>query len=274
MEITETELIVDEVRCMHFSTLLGSVMGVPIDESLLFAPSWHWLFTHETPTHVELGLDGHPVTRPSGVPASYTRRLWASSTLQFKKLVIPESRQRLRYRTTVEPATLKQGQSGELAFVPTKIEIFDDTSLLLTENRMGVYRPDTLQPIRQNVMQKEATISCKASKSITFNEVDLFRYSMILRVSHRIHYDFIYTTQVEQYPGLVVHGPLLAQVLIYYALNHYPTLSITSMAVQTIKPNFLGSSVIINVGFDIQRNCVTAWATDINGVTSLKIEFR
>ncbi len=47
--------------------------------------------------------------------------------------------------------------------------------------------------------------------------VKLFRYSAITFNGHRIHYDRDYATQVEHYPGLVVHGPLQATLLLDFA---------------------------------------------------------
>jgi 3-methylfumaryl-CoA hydratase len=43
--------------------------------------------------------------------------------------------------------------------------------------------------------------------------VKLFRFSAVTFNAHRIHYDFRYATQVEKYPGLVIHGPLQAMLL-------------------------------------------------------------
>jgi 3-methylfumaryl-CoA hydratase len=45
------------------------------------------------------------------------------------------------------------------------------------------------------------------------DDVLLFRYSALTFNAHRIHYDRRYVTEVEGYPGLVVHGPLLATLL-------------------------------------------------------------
>jgi 3-methylfumaryl-CoA hydratase len=42
----------------------------------------------------------------------------------------------------------------------------------------------------------------------------LFRFSALTFNGHRIHYDRPYATGVEGYPGLVVHGPLQAALLL------------------------------------------------------------
>ena len=41
----------------------------------------------------------------------------------------------------------------------------------------------------------------------------LFRYSALIFNAHRIHYDRDYVTKEEGYPGLIVHGPLIATLL-------------------------------------------------------------
>ena len=44
----------------------------------------------------------------------------------------------------------------------------------------------------------------------------LFRFSALTFNSHRIHYDHTYATDMERYPGLLVHGPLLAILLMEF----------------------------------------------------------
>jgi 3-methylfumaryl-CoA hydratase len=44
----------------------------------------------------------------------------------------------------------------------------------------------------------------------------MFRYSAVTFNGHRIHYDRDYARDVEGYPGLVVHGPLIATMLLEF----------------------------------------------------------
>ena len=94
-----------------------------ISQTSNIGPTWHWLFTQETPPEAELGLDGHPLVRPMGVPEHFTRRLWASSSIDLGKPIC--FGQKLYCITATETVIIKQGRSGELAFVPKQIEIFD-----------------------------------------------------------------------------------------------------------------------------------------------------
>ena len=55
------------------------------------------------------------------------------------------------------------------------------------------------------------------AETISTNEIQLFRYSALTFNGHRIHYDRPYAKELEGYPGLVVHGPLLATMLSLFA---------------------------------------------------------
>ena len=47
----------------------------------------------------------------------------------------------------------------------------------------------------------------------------LFRYSALTFNGHRIHYDAPYVREVETYPGLIVHGPMQATMLVQLAVR-------------------------------------------------------
>ena len=51
-------------------------------------------------------------------------------------------------------------------------------------------------------------------KTITINEVMLFRYSAVTFNPHRIHYDQPYAHHTEKYPALVVQGGLTSILLL------------------------------------------------------------
>lgn len=264
------ELVVDKTRIEHFNFLLKSLMKDFDEETPLLAPAWHWLFTHETPLNVKLGADGHPKIRPEGVPASFHQRLWASSFISLKKTACLG--QTLSVQTVTLPAVLKEGKSGSLAFVKEKMTILDGTSEVLTEERVGVYRPFLHKLKKENPQSNQQLVKNDLSQKIYFSEISLFQYSSLIRVSHRIHYDYIYTTQIEKHPNLVIHGPFLAQILINFALKHHPTFKVASLNVKALKPSFLGSPVILNISYDTERNCLVAWSEDNVNTATMMIE--
>ena len=52
--------------------------------------------------------------------------------------------------------------------------------------------------------------------------VSLFLYNAAIWNAHRIHYDELYTTQVEKHPGIVVDGPLQGDWLTQTVLDWLP----------------------------------------------------
>jgi 3-methylfumaryl-CoA hydratase len=66
----------------------------------------------------------------------------------------------------------------------------------------------------------------------------LFRYSACTFKGHRIHYDYKYVTEVEGYPGLIVHGPLIATFLMELSLTNNTGRKVTSYTFQARSPLF------------------------------------
>lgn len=64
----------------------------------------------------------------------------------------------------------------------------------------------------------------------------LFRYSALTFNGHRIHYDRPYATRVEGYPGLVVHGPLIATLLADLARSERPAARFAGFSFKAVRP--------------------------------------
>ncbi|WP_461416706.1 HTD2 family dehydratase [Gordonia sp. GN26] len=116
-------------------------------------------------------------------------------------------------RSAVSSVRHKHGQTGHLLFVTVAHEYFQDGSSCLVEEQDIVYRSGG-----PTVAPRPHTGDLGATTATTFIEprfdtATLFRYSALTSNSHRIHYDHPYATQVEHYPALVVHGPLLATLM-------------------------------------------------------------
>jgi 3-methylfumaryl-CoA hydratase len=84
--------------------------------------------------------------------------------------------------------------------------------LALTEEHDIVYRARRSRATRCR-RRKPHRPSSRWSREIVPDDVLLFRYSALTFNGHRIHYDRKYVTEVEGYPGLIVHGPLIATLL-------------------------------------------------------------
>jgi 3-methylfumaryl-CoA hydratase len=85
-------------------------------------------------------------------------------------------------------------------------------SVALTEHHNIVYR--AAPPGRRHAHRRRLrTCPWAWQRPIVPDDVLLFRYSALTFNGHRIHYDRKYVTEVEGYPGLIVHGPLIATLL-------------------------------------------------------------
>jgi len=121
--------------------------------------------------------------------------------------------------STIESVTHKSGRSGDLLFVLVKHDVHNAQGLCLTEEHDIVYRP-AAQPGDPVPAPVAAQKQAPWQRDITPDDVLLFRYSALTFNGHRIHYDRKYVTDVEGYPGLIVHGPLIATLLVDLVRRH------------------------------------------------------
>ena len=158
-----------------------------------------------------LGEDGHPARGGFMPPVPLKRRMFAGGDYEFFQTLNVGDKVHVSWK--ISDITRKTGSSGELVFVDILREFKVNKQLCATEKRHIVYtdsKPKTGQT-------DEAEIPGKWTEKINTSVVQLFRYSALTFNGHRIHYDRKYATEVEGYPGLVVHGPLLATILSLFA---------------------------------------------------------
>ena len=159
----------------------------------------------------ELGEDGHPARGGFMPPVPLKRRMFAGGDYEFFQPLNVGDKVYISWKIT--DITRKTGNSGELVFVDILRQFKVNQQLCATEKRHIVYtdsNPKTGQT-------DETEIPGEWKEKINTNAVQLFRYSALTFNGHRIHYDRKYATEVESYPGLVVHGPLLATMLSLFA---------------------------------------------------------
>ncbi len=173
-------------------------------------PLWHWLYFLPRARQSQLGADGHPQRGGFLPPVALPRRMWAGGRLQFPgtlRVGDPVTR-----TSTVADVSLKEGRTGPLVFVLVRHEIAGPDGVAVTEEHDIVYR-GLPGPREAPPTPRAAPEAAAWRRDITPDDVLLFRYSALTFNGHRIHYDRRYVTQAEAYPGLVVHGPLLATLL-------------------------------------------------------------
>lgn len=167
-------------------------------------PLWHWAFFIQPAPLTGLGADGHPARGGFLPPADDRNRMWAGGRVQWSSPLVVGTR--AERRSTVAQVQEKTGRTGALLFVTVRHEYWQGGTLAITEEQDIVYR----QPTPPKLAGAEAAPTAQWRETIKPTPVMLFRYSAVTFNSHRIHYDQPYVTEVEGYPGLVVHGPLIA----------------------------------------------------------------
>ena len=97
------------------------------------------------------------------------------------------------------------------------------------------------------------------------NATLLFRYSALTFNSHRIHYDHPYVTQVEGYDDLVVHGPLIATLLLEAAQQHNPGRQVLGYSFKAVRPLTCGRLLRVCGHAADADGKVALWAEDGQG---------
>jgi len=181
---------------------------------------WHWVYFTPTAGRSALGVDGH-TERDGFLGAPLPRRMWAGGSIRFPgTLRIGEPATRI---STIQSIERKQGRSGPLVFVTVLHQITNQDGVAVEEEQNLVYLPETPPGEKAGGATRPAIQIPEGadwSEAYTADEITLFRFSALTFNSHRIHYDARYTTEVEGYPGLVVHGPLLALLLLDAGVRH------------------------------------------------------
>jgi 3-methylfumaryl-CoA hydratase len=222
--------------------LLRATLDLPEDStSAEVPPLWHWLYFLPSARQSQLGEDGHPQRGGFLPPVPLPRRMWAGGQLEFfDTLKVGDAASRT---STIDEVTLKSGRTGELCFVKVRHELSSARGLALREFHDIVYRPNPLPGVATPV-HEAAPVDDAASgevswrETVTPDDVLLFRYSALTFNGHRIHYDRRYVTQVEGYPGLIVHGPLMATLLAGLGTRMNPGRKVAAFSFRAIKPVF------------------------------------
>jgi 3-methylfumaryl-CoA hydratase len=198
-------------------------------------PLWHWLYLLPVHRQSELGPDGHAKRGGFLPPVPLPRRMWAGGRLEFlHPLRVGDSITRV---SRIDSVTEKQGRTGPLVFVLVRHEISNANGLALTEEHDIVYRghPNPGDPAPQ---VPAAPAHAKWQRTIDPDDVLLFRYSALTFNGHRIHYDRRYVTKAEGYPGLIVHGPLIATYLLDLLRRETPHAHVNRFEFRAVSPLF------------------------------------
>ncbi|MGB6118462.1 MAG: MaoC family dehydratase N-terminal domain-containing protein [Mesorhizobium sp.] len=270
--IGKQETSTDEARqsdLARFEAMFGTLSASPPAE---LPPLAHWMLFPAIAAQADLGDDGHP-KRGGFLPAvdHLPRRMWTGGRLSFHGAIpVGAALQRTSTVLSIKPKT---GGSGELVFVTVRHEITDmGGTLLIDEEQDIVYRGMGTA----NAPPAADLEGAVATRTVTPDATLLFRYSAATFNGHRIHYDRTYATAVEGYPGLVVHGPLTATLLLNLGIGAAAGERPVTFSFRAQSPAIDGNPLALRAAERAADGSMTCWASTGEGhaVMTAQIGFR
>jgi len=238
--------------------------AAPVAVGTPLPPLWHWLYFLPTHRQSEIGPDGHAKRGSFLPPVPLPRRMWAGSEFDFRSPI--RVGDRVARTSTIDDVSVKEGRSGKLVFVKVRHEVRCNEVVepALVEFHDIVYRaaqgPNDVAPAPQ-----AAPTDAPWRREIVPDDVLLFRYSALTFNGHRIHYDRRYVTEVEGYPGLIVHGPLIATLLMDLLRRQMPDAEVASFRFKAVRPTFDLNAFHVNGVPQADGKTIHLWASDHEG---------
>lgn len=238
-------------------------------------PLAHWLYFLPSELQSQLGADGHAKKGASGgimPPIDLPRRMWAGSQLQFHREIPLGST--MERTSRIASISSKTGKTGQLVFVKVAHEIKSAGELCITDCHDIVYRAAVIVQTEPNAVRTEpaeakaAPTNEQFARQIVPDATLLFRYSALTFNGHRIHYDYPYVTQIEGYPGLIVHGPLIATLLLDELRIRHPSARIATYAFKALSPLF--HHQLFEVCGRVDGNTAVLWARNHAGALAMQ----
>ncbi|MBC5782285.1 MaoC family dehydratase N-terminal domain-containing protein [Ramlibacter sp. USB13] len=236
----------------------------PVEQGTPLPPLWHWLYFLPLHRQSEIGPDGHAKRGGFLPPVPLPRRMWAGSQFEFRSPVrVGDVVERT---STIADVSLKEGRTGRLVFVKVRHDVRCNGAAdpAIVEFHDIVYRearrPDEVEPAPQR-----AETGASWRRQVVPDDVLLFRYSALTFNGHRIHYDRKYVTEVEGYPGLIVHGPLIATLLLDLLRRQDPQADVASFRFKAVRPTFDLHPFHVNGERAADGKSVRLWASDHEG---------
>ena len=235
---------------------------------------YHWcLGLPDNPMH-ELGEDGHPKKGGFLPPVELPRRMWASSKVEFiQPLAIGAT---IKRNSSIASVTEKNGKTGALIFVEVDHQTEVQGDVAIRERQTIVYKEATqvsapLPDDNAQHLSSEHAKNWQVIEQLTPNTQLLFRYSALTFNSHRIHYDLPYATSQELYPALIVHGPLMATLVLQLAAKQG---DVSEFSFRGMSPAYCDQSLMLAANFEATTGELATIGGDGRTCLSAKVAFR
>ncbi|WP_425093305.1 FAS1-like dehydratase domain-containing protein [Tropicimonas sp. S265A] len=268
--IGRTEVAHDRIdlrQARHMQLTLDAAPSFAEGDAL--PPFWHYLYFNPQIRASDLAADGHERLGRFLPDLGLPRRMWAGGRLDWHRPLVLGTQ--ATKTTTIRDISRKTGRSGALGFVTVTHDFVDEAGSCFTETQNIVYReapsPDAPPPLPRPAPQ-----GAEFQRRIDPDPILLFRYSALIFYGHRIHYDADYTRGVEGYPGLVVHGPLTATLLIGYGMEQAQERPLAAIEIRAISPLFAPDPFWLEGAW--QDGGLTMWARTESGALSMLVTLR
>ena len=229
-------------------------------------PGAHLLYFLSKTRQSALGAAGGNPRDDLEPPIPLQRKVWAGCRMAFHQPI--RVGEPIRRVGEVKALTTKVGRSGPLVFTTMRDEIFGPKGLAMAEEMDIIFREDPKgveapPPARARPAQPAWRRTVKADPPL------LFRFSALTYNSHRIHYDYVYTTQVEKYPGLLVTGPLQALLLLDLARRNTASRPIAEFACRALRPIYEGTLISVEGAPASDGAAAVLWTADDSGALGM-----
>jgi 3-methylfumaryl-CoA hydratase len=248
------------------------------DDGAVLPPAWHWSFFNAIEPMSALGRDGHPKQGGFLPPTAQPRRMWAGSRIRWHgELQVGAAVERT---STILKCEAKRGKSGDMVLVTVGHQFRAAGALLLDEEHDIVYRDEASAEERRALVDlaeraRAGGVQYEREgvtvRIVAVGPVQMFRYSAATFNGHRIHYDRDYARDVEGYPGLVVHGPLIATLLLEFLQAEVaPGRGIERFEFRAMRPTFDIAPFALHASRPEDDGTVALWSTNNVGAVGMQ----
>lgn len=235
---------------------------------------YHWCLGLPDNPMQELGEDGHPKKGGFLPPVELPRRMWASSKVEFvQPLVIGAT---IKRNSSIATVTEKNGKTGALVFVEVDHETLVGGVTAIRERQTIVYREasQSSAPLPEDnaeLVNSECEKKWQVIERLNPSRPLLFRYSALTFNSHRIHYDLPYAKSQELYPDLIVHGPLMATLVLQLGVKQG---DVSEFSFRAVSPAYCNQSLFLTANFDQAKGELATIGGDGRTCLSAQLVFR
>jgi 3-methylfumaryl-CoA hydratase len=224
----------------------------------------HWCLTLPVVPMSDVGPDGHPKRGGFLPPVPLPRRMWAGGEINFvEPLRVGDAVTR---SSTIKDVTIKTGSTGALCFVSVDHAFATQRGPAVRERHDIVYRD--MPKEGENAAPPKPAPTPENRETHVADPVLLFRYSALTFNGHRIHYDRDYATRTEGYPGLIVHGPLQASLLIEFGAKLHGGNAPKTFTYRGLRPLFDNGEFSVNAG--ATGDSMELWTANAAGAPTMK----